>query len=92
MLRTVASRGEGVAEVVDAIDGHRTWLERTGELAERRRARAESEIEAIAFANLRSRIGNLHGDARLSSLASRVAAGDLDPYAAADSLVAGLKL
>ena len=92
VLRTVASRGEGVAEVVDAIDGHRTWLERTGELAERRRARAESEIEAIAFANLRSRIGNLHGDARLSSLASRVAAGDLDPYAAADSLVAGLKL
>jgi LAO/AO transport system kinase len=89
---TVAARGEGMAEVVGAVDAHRTWLGRTGELALRRRARAESEIEAIAFASLRTRIGDLHGDSRLESLAARVAAGELDPYSAADTLVAGLAL
>jgi LAO/AO transport system kinase len=52
--------------------------------------RAQAEIEAIAFDALRARIGHLHGDARLDALAARVVAGELDPYAAADTLVAGL--
>ena len=92
VLRTVASRREGVEEVVAALDEHRGWLERTGALTGRRRTRAEGEIEAIAFGLLRTRIGDLHGDARLESLAARVVDGDTDPYAAADTLVAGLAL
>ena len=92
VLRTVASRREGIVEVVAALDEHRTWLERTGALIRRRRARAEGEIEAIAFGMLRSRIGDLRGDARLETLAARVVDGETDPYAAADALVAGLVL
>jgi LAO/AO transport system kinase len=92
VLRTVAARGEGIAEVVDAIADHHDWLGRTGALVERRRGRAASEIEAIAFAMLRARIGDLRGDARLDTLAARVVAGDLDPYSAADTLVSGLSL
>jgi LAO/AO transport system kinase len=92
VLKTVAARGEGVVEVVDSIAAHREWLGRTGELASRRRVRAANEVEAIAFGLLRARIGDLHGDARLDSLAARVAVGELDPYAAADTLVAGLAL
>jgi LAO/AO transport system kinase len=92
VLRTVASRGEGIAEVVDAIAAHRAWLERTGALVERRRARASAEIEAIAFATLRARIGDLRGDVRLDALAARVVDGTLDPYSAADTLVSGLSL
>jgi LAO/AO transport system kinase len=41
---------------------------------------------------LRSRIGDLRGDARLEALAARVVDGGTDPYAAADALVAGLAL
>jgi LAO/AO transport system kinase len=77
---------------VDALHAHHAWLERTGELTTRRRQRAAVEVEAIAFGVLRERIGVLHGDARLDSLAARVARGELDPYAAADTLVAGLAL
>ncbi|MBI1377663.1 MAG: methylmalonyl Co-A mutase-associated GTPase MeaB [Frankiales bacterium] len=90
VVRAVASRGEGIDDVLAAVTEHRAWLERTGELAARRRARAAGEIEAIAFAALRRRIGDLHGDARLDALAARVVAGELDPYAAADTLVEGL--
>jgi len=92
VLRTVAARGEGITDVVDAIADHHDWLARTGMLAERRRGRAASEIEAIAFATLRARIGDLRGDVRLDALASRVVTGDLDPYSAADTLVSGLSL
>lgn len=77
-------------EVVEALEKHRAWLEEGGELAARRRRRAAQEIEAIALAQLRARIGDLHGDRHLDSLADQVAGGRLDPYGAADRLVAGL--
>ncbi|MGW6912278.1 methylmalonyl Co-A mutase-associated GTPase MeaB [Kitasatospora sp. NPDC054939] len=90
IVKTVAARGEGVDEVVEALEKHRAWLEEHGELAVRRRRRAADEIEAIALAALRARIGDLHGDRHLATLAERVVAGELDPYGAADELVAGL--
>jgi LAO/AO transport system kinase len=90
IVKTVAARGEGVDEVVEALEKHRAWLAETGELAARRRRRAADEIEAIALAALRARIGDLHGDQHLGALAERVATGQLDPYGAADELIAGL--
>ncbi|MFJ2956912.1 methylmalonyl Co-A mutase-associated GTPase MeaB [Streptomyces sp. NPDC087270] len=90
IVKTVASRGEGIDELLDALDKHRGWMEEHGTLVERRRARAAGEIETIAVTALRRRIGSLHGDARLSALAGKVTDGTLDPYAAADELVAGL--
>ncbi len=89
VLRTVASRGEGVDEVVDAVERHGAHLEATGELAARRQHRASQEVEAIALDALRARMGSLRG-APLDELAAQVVAGRLDPYAAADALVAGL--
>ncbi|MGW1022803.1 methylmalonyl Co-A mutase-associated GTPase MeaB [Streptomyces sp. NPDC002577] len=90
IVKTVAARGEGVDEVVEALEKHRAWMEERGVLAERRLARAAGEVETIAVTTLRERIGDLHGDRRLSALAERIVAGELDPYAAADELVAGL--
>ncbi|MGY3204123.1 methylmalonyl Co-A mutase-associated GTPase MeaB [Streptomyces sp. TE5632] len=90
IVKTVASRAEGVDEVVEALEKHRAWMEEHGVLAERRLARAAREIETIAVTALRQRIGDLHGDRRLGALADRIVGGELDPYRAADELVAGL--
>ncbi|MFF0428924.1 methylmalonyl Co-A mutase-associated GTPase MeaB [Streptomyces sp. NPDC004520] len=90
IVKTVAARGEGVDEVVEALEKHRAWMEEHGVLAERRRARAAREVETIAVTALRERIGDLHGDRRLDALAERIVAGALDPYAASDELVASL--
>ncbi|MBB5955326.1 LAO/AO transport system kinase [Saccharothrix tamanrassetensis] len=90
VVKTVAAGGDGVADVVDAIDAHRAWLHDHGELDRRRARRAASEIEAIAVERLRSGFGGLRGGAGLEALAERVVAGELDPYAAADRLVEGL--
>ena len=90
ILRTVASRGEGIDEVVEELDKHRTWLEETGNLRASRRRRAADEIEAIALTSLRERMGDLRAGRGLDELADRVVAGELDPYAAADRLVEGV--
>ncbi|MDF6018757.1 methylmalonyl Co-A mutase-associated GTPase MeaB [Streptomyces sp. JH34] len=90
IVKTVAARGEGVDEVVEALEKHRAWMEEHGVLDGRRTARAAREVETIAVTALRERIADLHGDRRLDALAERIVAGGLDPYAAADELVAGL--
>ncbi|MFF5723874.1 methylmalonyl Co-A mutase-associated GTPase MeaB [[Kitasatospora] papulosa] len=90
IVKTVAARGEGLDEVVEALEKHRAWMEEHGVLAGRRTARAAREVETIAVTALRERIADLHGDRRLDALAERIVAGCLDPYAAADELVAGL--
>jgi LAO/AO transport system kinase len=87
VLKTVASTGEGIDELLDEIDRHAEWLEESGELARRRTVRARGEVEAIALAALRERWGRSGDGADLDDLAGRVAAGDLDPYAAADELL-----
>jgi len=90
VVRATAVKGEGIDDVVAAIDKHRDWLEKTGELGRRREHRAAVEVEAIALGTLRARLADLHDGTALSDLAVRVAAGEIDPYAAAEELVKGL--
>ncbi|MFD5114380.1 methylmalonyl Co-A mutase-associated GTPase MeaB [Streptomyces sp. NPDC058391] len=90
IVKTVAARGEGIDEVVEALEKHRAWMEEHGVLALRRARRAAREVETIAVTALRERIDDLHGDRRLDALAERIVAGELDPYTAADELVAGI--
>ncbi|HEY3558131.1 MAG TPA: methylmalonyl Co-A mutase-associated GTPase MeaB [Kribbella sp.] len=90
ILKTVASRNEGVAEVVQAVEDRLEWMSGNGVLTDRRRSRARDEIEAIATTALRARFAHLHGDARLDVLAAKVADGGTDPYSAADELIAAL--
>ena len=88
IVMTTATTGEGIADLTAALDAHWSWLDSSGERDRRRRARAREEVAAVAVAALRQRMGGLPGDSRLDELAARVAAGELDPYSAADELVA----
>ena len=90
IVKTIAAKGEGADEVVEAIERHGEWLAGNGQLARRRAKRAADEVEAIALTVLRARIGDLRGGDALDLLAGRVVAGQLDPYTAADELVAAL--
>jgi LAO/AO transport system kinase len=89
IVTAVASTGSGIDDLTKKIEAHWSWLDSSAELAARRRARARQEVAAIAVAALRERMGGLPGDARLDDLAARVAAGQIDPYSAADDLVSG---
>jgi GTPase len=90
VLKTVAARGDGIAEVMTSIDDHLAWMEASGTLRDRRVRRAVDEIEAIAIQALRARIGDLRRGQGVDDLAAQVVDGSSDPYAAADQLVAAL--
>jgi len=90
VLKTVAARGEGIDEVVAAIDDHLAWMEKSGALRDRRVRRAGDEIEAIAIQALRARIGDLREGQGVDELAGHVVDGTSDPYAAADRILAAV--
>jgi LAO/AO transport system kinase len=91
VLSTVSAKNEGIDELVETLDKHHAWLQDSGELDNRRRRRAADEIETLAVTALRQRIGDLRDGELLGDLAAEVLAGQTDPYAAADLLVAAVE-
>jgi LAO/AO transport system kinase len=91
IIKTVASKGEGIDDVVAALEKHHEHLSSSGELDRRRLRRARDEIEAIAVTALREQWRGVHENAALDELAAEVVAGDSDPYAAADLLLDSLE-
>ena len=87
VLLMSAQSGEGVEEVTAALDKHHEHARASGELSRRRLRRVREEVEALAVAVLRKQWEGVGSDGRADDLAARVVAGDLDPYAAADSLL-----
>src|SRR5262245_16411444 len=83
-----ATAGDGIGELAERIDAHWDWLGESGERERRRLARAREEVTAIAVAEMRRQLGGLPGQSRLDELAGQVASGKLDPYSAADDLIA----
>ncbi len=90
IVRTVASRDEGVVDLLAALAKHEDWMRGCGELQRRRRARAAAEIESLALGEVRLRFAAVHGSAALTAAADRVVNGATDPYTAAEELVAAL--
>jgi LAO/AO transport system kinase len=87
IVAATAAAGAGIDDLVDRLAAHSAWLAESGEGDRRRLNRARDEISAIAVAALRRRLGALPGESELEVLAGRVAAGELDPYTAADALI-----
>jgi len=92
VIQSVASRGEGIDEVMAALDEHRDWLGVSGALRAGRVRRAAAEIEAITLNILRSRIEDPRKSTALDDVAGQVVDGAMDPYAAADVLVEAVTL
>jgi len=87
IVETVATEGKGVEDLWQAILDHRAHLEANGLLERRRDSRLREELRAIVFERVRERVdATCHGE-RFDGLVSKVAARELDPYAAADELL-----
>jgi GTPase len=89
IVLTVAHEHRGIVDLLEAVDRFRAAQLDTGRAGERRIARARREVESIALAKLRAEF-RLNGEASLDDLAEAVSRGELDPYAAAEKVVAGL--
>ena len=89
VVETIATKGEGIDELWVAIEKHRAWQEEKGLLEARRRRRVEREIREIVAERFRRRVDS-EGATELQRLTDRVVAREMDPYAAADELIASL--
>jgi LAO/AO transport system kinase len=88
VLSTVAQSGEGVEHLMDMIEAHRSWLEESGELEERRRARGKVRIQDVVDRELRRTAW--HSDALLAVLdqgLDRIQKGKDTPYSVAWDIV-----
>jgi LAO/AO transport system kinase len=87
IVRTSAQSGEGLPQLVEAIEKHRAWSHESGDYLERRRAAARAEVEALLREALLRELEGRVGDARLDAAVTRVAERSLDPYAAVEELL-----
>lgn len=83
ILPTVASAGEGVAEVWRAVGDHRRHLAEGGRLEERRRQRLVGEVREAVAAAVRRRVRDRLDDEEWVRLIDDVAGRKLDPWSAA---------
>jgi len=86
VLITTAATGEGVPELLAALDRHRS-VGRAGESSGARLARAEAHVWAIVTDRMRARLHDASHAAATASLLTEVAEHRLDPYSAADRLL-----
>jgi LAO/AO transport system kinase len=89
ILATVAATGEGVDALWAEIGRHQTYLEESGLLEANRRERLHREFRRILRARIEEEIDRLSTLVRFAELDEAVLEHQLDPYTAADELLAG---
>jgi LAO/AO transport system kinase len=91
VLKTVAQTGEGVQELLGAIDDHRSWLGESGELTGRRRARALTRVRDVVERELRRAAWTSEPvKQRLDAGIDRIQSGEDTPYSVAHEILADL--
>ena len=88
VLQTVATSGQGVETLADAIERHGQHLRAGGEWAARERARSRDELEHLLRDRFIDRLAAVVPAAARADLIAAVAERRLDPYTAADRLFA----
>ncbi|MGH2755549.1 MAG: methylmalonyl Co-A mutase-associated GTPase MeaB [Actinomycetota bacterium] len=89
IVQTVAIKNEGIGDLWAAIEKHRAYQEERGSLESRRRRRIAREIREIVAERFRERVEN-ESAPLLEDLTAQVADRTIDPYQAADRLIASL--
>ena len=88
MVRTEATKAEGVDELVERIDEHREHIEAEGTLAKRRARNLRAEVVGIAASRMRRELEHkLDADPAFTELLERVVRRETDPATAAGELL-----
>jgi LAO/AO transport system kinase len=91
-LLTVATRGEGVEELVEALERHHAWLIATGELVQRRRRRLAARTREVVDRAMRQWVWQeTRAEEMIKERLDDVAAGRQSPYELASEIVSAFK-
>jgi LAO/AO transport system kinase len=89
VLPTVAVKGDGIHDLIGAVDRHFAYLERSGELRARRRQRLRERVVDAVEDRMRARLWRDDAtNAWIETKLSELESGSLTPFAAADALLA----
>jgi LAO/AO transport system kinase len=92
ILKTVAIHTEGVEELINAVQEHRTFLESTGTLTSRRRERTRAELIQLVERRISALIqSKIKQNGRFDELVEQVIERKEDPYTCANKIVGPLE-
>jgi LAO/AO transport system kinase len=91
IVAAIAMRDQGIAEIAAAVERHHAHLQASGQLGIRDRERAGREFELILQETMLEQLHARFDRTSWEALVSRIAARQLDPYAAAADVLAWLK-
>jgi len=88
VVRTVAVEGKGEDDLIEAIDAHRTYLEQSGQLLEKRRERTREEtlqmIHHELFRIIRARLAE---NSRIEHMVAAIMDHEMSPYNVVEEVV-----
>lgn len=87
VVRTIATRGVGVDELVGKIGEHWDYLRKSGVFMGRERRRCEEELRSILTHELVEGIKTVFGVDEYREMVQRIVKRQIDPYTAAKKLV-----
>lgn len=91
IVPTVATGGQGVDDLWDAVLAHREFVGNSGELAERRSFRLREELREIVSRRLGRRAREICTGERWDQLTDDVVERVTDPWSAADEMLAAVQ-
>lgn len=87
-LTATINKGEGITELLEAIESHRNHLNEKGFFAERRRERTKNEtLDIVNYQWQRLVREEVNRPGRFSDLLEKVAAREVDPYTASTNII-----
>ncbi|MDY7040827.1 MAG: methylmalonyl Co-A mutase-associated GTPase MeaB [Chloroflexota bacterium] len=89
VCKTIAVRGEGVPDLVEAIETHAAFLRESGLRSQRERERVATEFEHLLREQLMRQLVDRVSPAQWDELVGHIVRRELDPYAAVETLLRG---
>jgi LAO/AO transport system kinase len=88
IIKTVASRGEGITELIEAISKHERYLKDEGLFSQKRRGRIEEELVTLISDHLFEHFSpKIEDKVSLKALTDKIINHELDLYSAAEAVV-----
>lgn len=91
VLKTVAKDGEGIKELIDLLQLHRSFLETDGRLSKLKRSHIKQEILQICQDEIAKEILNKLNQQDFQNELDKIINKELDPYLVADRLLNKIK-
>ncbi|HKV56651.1 MAG TPA: methylmalonyl Co-A mutase-associated GTPase MeaB [Ktedonobacteraceae bacterium] len=86
VLKTAAIKDQGITQVVDAVQEHRTYLEESGMLSQRAQRQVRSEVQALLAHALMNAVQQTVSEDEWRKLIEDITTRERDPYSVASEL------